>query len=231
MKKYFSQFSPSLGDLYSVLELIGQHESEISSIFGISCKENEQNLLAGYNATKNAPWIQIVYYHRLVKAFWYRDYDTAYECCEKYHSYQVEANLLRVTDLGTVFFTGLCAYILCRKKKRTGLASKGDEELMKLQAWKKFGSEWNAENKALLLEAESNFAQGDMAKARDAYEMSIESAHKHKFLHEEALAHELFGIFCVETGDSEKGNELLDTARNLYMQWGAKKKADSILPL
>ena len=100
-----------------------------------------------------------------------------------------------------------------------------------MQAWANVGSKWNAENKALLLEAECNFAKGDIPRAKTAYEQSIQSAHQHKFIHEEALANELYGIFCVEAGDLYKGNELLGRARNLYEEWGAKKKADMIFSL
>ena len=213
------------------MSLTGETEDEVYSIFGISREENEEMLLERFYATDNAPFVQIVYYHRLVESFWFRNYETAMECCEKYESYTVTRNLLRVTDICKVFFWGLSSLILSRRKKQEELFAKGEELLLAMQYWAKDGSKWNAENKALLLEAEYNFAKGDSVKAKTAYEQSIQSAHVHKFIHEEALAYELFGIFCVEEGDLYKGNELLEKARELYEQWGAKMKANLIFPL
>lgn len=228
---FFSGFNPVLGDLYSVISLTGGPEDEVYLIFGISRDENEQLLLEKYSATGNAPLIQIVYYHRILSAFWYRDYETAIDFCEKYDDVSLESNLLRVTDILRIVFNGLSSFILSRKKKQNELIAKGEENLLQMQGWASLGSKWNAENKALLLEAECHFAKGDSLKAKAAYEQSIKSAHEHKFIHEEALAYELFGIFCLEEGDMCKGNELLEKAQELYDQWGAHKKADSIFSL
>lgn len=111
------------------------------------------------------------------------------------------------------------------------LVAKGEEMLAIFTHYKQAGSQWNAENKMLLLEAELNFANRDSVKAKAAYEKSIQSAHEHKFIHEEALAYELFGIFCIEEGNLYEGNELLEKARGLYDSWGAKKKAALIFDL
>ena len=104
----------------------------------------------------------------------------------------------------------------------------GKESLRSIQAWSKMGSEWNGENKALLLEAEYHFATGNIVKAETAYNQSIQSAVKHNFIHERALACELFGLFCIEKGDVTKGNELLQQASELYLNWGATKKAQML---
>ena len=54
-------------------------------------------------------------------------------------------------------------------------------------------SKWNWENKALLLQAELHYLNGDLELADTVYEASIKSAREHKFIHEEALAYELYG--------------------------------------
>ncbi|KAL7542869.1 hypothetical protein ACHAXR_012176 [Thalassiosira sp. AJA248-18] len=228
---FFSGFNPVLADLYFVMSLTGETEDEVSSIFGITREENVEQLMAQYSASNNAPLVQLVYYHRLAKSFLFRDYDAALECCEQYDNYTLTRNLLRVTDIVATLFWGLSSMILSRRRKQSELMAKGEECLLKMQYWAKLGSKWNAENKALLLEAEYHFANGDNAKAETAYEQSIRSAHEHKFIHEEAIANELYGIFCVERGDMYKGNEHLEIARGLYNQWGAKKKAAAIFPL
>lgn len=57
---------------------------------------------------------------------------------------------------------------------------------------------------------------------------SIKSAHEHKFIHDEALGYELYGIFCIENHRVDKGVNLLRTALSKYMQWGARKKAEDL---
>mmetsp|Transcript_3491 Transcript_3491/g.7827 ORF Transcript_3491/g.7827 Transcript_3491/m.7827 type:complete len:656 (+) Transcript_3491:3-1970(+) len=224
-------FHPTLGDLYFVMYLTGESTDEVYSIFGVSPEEVENKMFERYSATNNASVIQLVYYHRLLKSFWFRDYETAMECCEKYVTFQRSMKMLRGTDIVHTVFGGLSSLILSRRRNQKELIAIGEEAHHKIAFWANNGSKWNAENKAFLLEAEINFAKGNSAKATTAYEKSIKSAHDHKFINEEALAYELFGIFCIEEGNLYKGNECLEKARELYEMWGAKKKARSIFYL
>lgn len=210
---------------------MGENEDELCSMFNISREDNDRLLLAKYSASNNAALVQIVYYHRLAKAFWFRDYETALECCNQYDSYTQTRNLLRVTDIVTQIIKGLSSFILSRRKNDSGLIAEGKEVLLGMQSWARLGSKWNAENKAYLLEAEFHYSNGDIVKARTAYEQSIETAKNHRFIHEQALGHELYGMFCVEVGDVRGGNEHLQKACELYEQWGAKKKAAEIFSL
>ncbi|KAL7530190.1 hypothetical protein ACHAXR_003358 [Thalassiosira sp. AJA248-18] len=87
---------------------------------------------------------------------------------------------------------------------------------------------WNFENMSKLLKAELHYLDGQLESAEDAYKASIKSARDHKFIHEEALAHELYGIFCIETRLIDKGFEHLRIAVDKYKTWGAMKKADDL---
>lgn len=229
-KRFFSGFYPALGDLYLVVSLTGEPKDDVYSLFGISEEENERILLERYEASNNHALAQIVHYHRCVKSFWYRDYEAALEHEKKYDNFTEMSTILRVTDINTVLIRGLSSFIVARREKRRELIPKGEEVLFKIQMWAK-SNKWNAENKALLLEAESHFVNGDSEKATAAYEQSIQSAHNHKFLHEKALACELFGTFLVEQGDLSRGNDVLEEARELYESWGAFRKAELIFPL
>jgi hypothetical protein len=53
------------------------------------------------------------------------------------------------------------------------------------------------------------------------YEESIVSARKHRFVHEEGLAMELFGEFQSATGNAEEAKEQKRLARVCYEKWGA----------
>jgi hypothetical protein len=74
-KVFFTSFNPTLNDLYLVLSLTGEAEENVSSVF-ISREENERILFERYNSTQNAFLVQLIYYHRLVKSFWFREYKT-----------------------------------------------------------------------------------------------------------------------------------------------------------
>ena len=54
---------------------------------------------------------------------------------------------------------------------------------------------------------------------------SIKSAKAHRFIHEEAMAHERFGIYFLEHDRAEEGTKYLCTAVEQFGQWGAASKA------
>ncbi|KAL7530281.1 hypothetical protein ACHAXR_003401 [Thalassiosira sp. AJA248-18] len=89
-------------------------------------------------------------------------------------------------------------------------------------------NQWNFLNKSQLLKAELHYLNRDFKSAEDAYKASIKSAREHKLIHEEALANELYGIFCIENMKVDKGIEQLHIAVGKYKQWGANKKADKL---
>ena len=73
----------------------------------------------------------------------------------------------------------------------------------------------------MLLEAEKMHTLGDFNSAASFYERSIRSAREHKFIHEEAIACELAGIFFLERGLREKSLHLFLHSIWSYKKWGA----------
>jgi len=228
-KKFGAFFYQSLGDLYTILSLIGEPDDRVASIF-ISREECEKALLENYSSTKNTSVLQLFYYHRFIQSFAVRDFETALNYCEEYDKLG-SGIIARITDVATVFFSGVIGFVLARKSKQDGMLDIGEHRRMQLQMWADHGSKWNAENKALLLQAEKYYTTGNLDQAKASYEASVKSAREHKFINEEALAYELYGIFRVETGHLENGKELLRKAQSLYAEWGAMKKASEVFPL
>ena len=86
--------------------------------------------------------------------------------------------------------------------------------------------------KHLLLQAELHYTTGDLKSAETAYKASIQSAKMHQFLNDEALAYELYGIFCVENHMVNSGVNQLQVALSKYKEWGAMKKVEDLqLPI
>lgn len=82
-------------------------------------------------------------------------------------------------------------------------------------------SEWNFKNKMLLLQAEFHYSMKNYSMATICYKASIEAAHKHKFIHEEAIANELAGIFFLDLGQRKKSLSCLKQSTACYQAWGA----------
>lgn len=77
---------------------------------------------------------------------------------------------------------------------------------------------------AKLLQAELHYLDGNLELAEQAYKASITSARDHRFVSAEAMAYELFGIFCLENQMVHRGMEQLHAAVNKYKEWGAHRK-------
>ncbi len=79
-----------------------------------------------------------------------------------------------------------------------------------------------------MLQAELHYLNEELEQAVTAYTAAINSARQHKFIHEEALAFELYGTFLVETKELDRGYAQLEVSLQKYIEWGAFKKADDL---
>lgn len=120
------------------------------------------------------------------------------------------------------FFTGLIALNLMRNNdnQEADWITVGKNVIQKMDDWTK-ECKWNFENKALLLRAEMSYSTGDFDKASEEYILSIRAAREHRFLHEEALACELFSVYLYERGMHQKSLNFLTHSIKCYEQWGA----------
>lgn len=230
-KKFGPFFYQSLGDLYTILSLTGESDDQVASIF-IPREECDRAILEIYSSTKNTTLLQHFYYNRFRQSFASKDFEAALSYCDEYDKLG-DGKISRITDTATSFYTGVIGFALARKRKtkKDGMFDIGEQKRLIFQMWADHGSKWNAENKALLLQAEKCYTNGNLDEAKPFYEASITSAREHKFIHEEALAYELYGTFLVETGHLDHGKELLSKAQSLYSEWGAIKKASEVFPI
>mmetsp|Transcript_31345 Transcript_31345/g.57361 ORF Transcript_31345/g.57361 Transcript_31345/m.57361 type:complete len:122 (+) Transcript_31345:2-367(+) len=78
------------------------------------------------------------------------------------------------------------------------------------------------------MEAEEAFCDDDIQSAEYFYEKASSSAREHRFIHEEALAHELAGHFFLEKGRKDAAVEHFMKAHEKYHEWGAVTKSNSL---
>jgi len=116
---------------------------------------------------------------------------------------------------------------LARNTKNENWSKVGENAVHSMSRLVQYSS-WNFENKLLLLEAELYYLNERFSMAELAYVSSITSARDHKFINEEAMANELFGIYLVENKKVDRGIEQLEMSYKKYMQWGAFNKARDV---
>ena len=156
--------------------------------------------------------------HQLVRAYLFRQlHDISLDIAD------MNNHQLRPLFVFGLFFEGLASFLLARQtsdSERTRWIDKGDKVLTKMKYWSDHSS-WNWESKVILLEAEKTYTVGNSEQAASLYERAIRLAHEHKFIHDEAIASELAGIFFSERGLRMKTEALLLHSIQCYKIWGA----------
>ncbi|KAL7533852.1 hypothetical protein ACHAXR_005484 [Thalassiosira sp. AJA248-18] len=167
--------------------------------------------------TNNALILLYVFMSQIFSSFWFRDYFAVVKLCEN----RPLPNHKRAFDVMRYFYEGIASLSIARRTHQPRLRIIGEDTVKNMSNWA-LVNEWNFLNKSQLLKAELHYLNRDYQSAEDAYNASIKSAREHKFIHEEALANELYGIFCIENKMTGKGIEQLHIAVDKYKQWGAK---------
>ncbi len=129
------------------------------------------------------------------------------------------------------FFGGLSC-IACLEKTENDPDK--EDQLNKLELFEKELKIWaevapmNYQHQYDLVIAEKSRVAKKHWKAIQLFEKAIQGAHQNKFVHDEALAGELFGRFWLEQGNDTIAKTYLRKAHALYHLWGAIAKADHL---
>ncbi len=86
----------------------------------------------------------------------------------------------------------------------------------------------NFEHKFYLVEAERARILGQVREARELYDRAINLAEQHKYLNDEALAHELAGRFYLAHHQPRVAYHYLRDAHYAYLRWGAQAKVKDL---
>lgn len=174
--------------------------------------------------TQNSHLMHQVALNQMHVHFYFREFMPCANLAEKY---QISKAAKRTFDFYLAFYLGISALNFARDTKQEKWTMIGKDALKMMTGLVKY-STWNFENKQKLLQAELHYLNGRHKMAKLAYQSSIVSAHDHKFVHEEAVACELYGVYLVENKEVEKGVRQLQLAQRKFKQWGALKKAKAV---
>jgi hypothetical protein len=160
----------------------------------------------------------------LSRAFLFRKMDEASRNIDISEAFAESYHQLNPHFLFGFLFEGLLSFLLARQSsdriESANWIERGQSVLAKMRCLSDH-SLWNWENKTLLLEAECMHTKGEFDRAGSFYDNAIRSAHEHKFIHEEAIASELAGIFYYERGIRQKSYTCLVHSVECYAKWGA----------
>ena len=162
---------------------------------------------------------------RMSTHFWMRDYVEVAKLSEKHSETHPSSQQKRILQIFRTFHEGIAYLNLARDTKQAKWRIMGQKAVVTLSQHENTMCKFNFENKSKLLQAELHYLDGDLISAETAYKASIKSA---GFIHEQALAYELYGIFCVENNMVDEGSKQLCIAVDKYKEWGAVKKADEV---
>ena len=161
--------------------------------------------------------------HHLTRAFLFRQLDDSPLAIDISGAVAEIHHQLSSHYLMGYFFEGLASFQLARQTSSSESAKwikRGQSVLTTIRFWSEH-SRWNWENKVLLLEAETVFTNGEFDRAGPLYVNAILSAREHRFIHEEAIASELAGMFYFDRGFHQESSSCLLHSVDCYGKWGA----------
>jgi len=168
--------------------------------------------------------------HGAILAYYFHDFGRAAELikkCREYKSYLKSSYFLVIYTL----YEGLIALSMAKESIwNYSWKTVANESIDRFKEWSVVCPE-NYQNKLSLLEAEMAAFTGQDYKAKYFYNMAVESSNVSNFTHEEALACERFGIFCIDSRNQEIGIHYLTRAVRCFSYWGAKTKVDHLINL
>ena len=129
----------------------------------------------------------------------------------------------------TTFLSGLIAATMARKKDPSKWMPIANACRGKVKVWSE-ASPWNYKHMLRFIEAEIAYSEGHHEEAKVAYDDAIRLAGEHRFIHHQALCLERAALYHMDVsgGPSAMSTKYLTEARDLYVKWGAHRKAADI---
>jgi predicted ATPase/class 3 adenylate cyclase/GAF domain-containing protein/tRNA A-37 threonylcarbamoyl transferase component Bud32 len=214
-----------LHDIYqqAVLNLMGKTENPCCLI-GESY--NEEKLLPLHLEANDKTAIFTVYFNKLILNYLFQNYTKALKNAELAEKY-LDGVLGSPTVNLFYFYDALTRFALFNdvpNHQKKYLLRKLAINQKNLKRWAHYAP-MNYLHKFYLVKAERHRVLGQKRQAKDYYTRAIELAKKHKYIHEEALAHELAAKFYLDNGKVTIAQDYIQNAHYYYLRWGANRKA------
>ena len=177
---------------------------------------NEECLLADAIHSNNHSLMEAIYTGRFISAFWKGQYAEA----NKWYDLASELKLfsmIKIRVLHCTFYRGLVAFQLYRDGQGEDWLDEGKRILTKVEGWSRNCCTSLFENKLHLLRAENFASDGNIARAKKSYELSVALAGDVGLVHEQGLAAEYYGKFLSSIVEFDEANVWLLRAHSVSM--------------
>ncbi|MBL6445638.1 AAA family ATPase [Fulvivirga sp. 29W222] len=169
------------------------------------------------------------YYHSMVLAYMFKDYEKAEEYAEALEN-KLELVVGSIILTLYHFYRTLVLFArlpYLRSSQKGKAKRKTLDSIKKMKKWSKYAP-MNFEHKYYLLQAEKYRTSNKFEKARLFYDKAIASASANNYLNDEALCYELAGSYYASEPDKFPYEIYLRKAYENYLSWGAVAKAEEI---
>ena len=138
---------------------------------------------------------------------------------------EAETYIGAMTGSPLVVWFEFCAALVAIREPQRG--RRPGQNLANLKRMLDAGCEF-ASPKVRIIEAELEWRRGRQTAALEAYEDAAQRARKQGLANDEALAYELAGRGCAETGRADFARLFIRNAHQAYLRWGALAKSNQI---
>lgn len=167
--------------------------------------------------------------HRMWLEYMFGEYQLAWETAGNNKEIGEPKSARAIFGVGchNCLFLCLTAIALAREECESKYTATIKSMFSQMEVWAE-ASHWNFQNKLELMKAEYAYLKNDFVMAEKCYQISIDLAIKHHFVHEQAIALERAGLFYLQNGENNRATEHFVLAHDCYCQWGAEAKASHI---
>ena len=190
---------------------------------------DEADLLPILREANNQMSLFSVYHAKTMLSYLFKNYEGAITNNSQATNYEQSTNgtLLFAVHLFYASLALLAHYPTVAQETQTEYLEKVAANQQKMAIWAKHAP-MNFQHKYDLVEAEKARVLGQLLEAEACYEKAISGARDNGYIQEEALAHELAGLFYLAKGQTKFAQVCLREAHYAYQQWGALAKVDDL---
>ena len=216
-----------LAPTYNVLSILSGIVLDEPKVLSEFAKEPTEDIIATAIAENELIFVRAAVEIVMFEALILRDFAKAAEMILNYSQFFELAGAL---ELNLHFMAGLVSLHMARLTRESHWAERGTKMLAAYERWS-VSNPSNYEHKYLLLKAEYHQLKGETEAAINSYEASMDSAQHNHFTQNEAIACEMATHHFANIGDKKKTKEMIQKTHDVYIKWGAKAKAASVLEL
>lgn len=216
-----------LAPTYNSISILSGIVRDEPKILADYAKDPTEDIIAGAIAQNELVFVRASVGVVMFESIILRDFTKASEIILKYSQFfEVTAAI----EMNLFFMAGLVLFHMARLTRESHWIDKSNKMLKAYENWSASNPS-NHEHKYLLLKAEFHQLNNETDAAIAAYQDSIDSAHANQFIQHEAIACEMAAHHFGNIGEKKRTREMIQKTHDVYMEWGAKAKAKSVLEL